>query len=275
MAIKQGATTKHWTQRLFVEHAELYLPFLEKAEERTVGEVDALVTLFERSGVPQGARVLDAACGTGRHAVALAQRGYEIIGLDVSPLYLRLAKERAKGAGVRVRWVEGDVLDAVSALGHEKPFDVAISMFNSHGYWGRQRDVRLFGQLKAATYPYATLVVLTSHAPWLEQVWRDETVESAGPLRLYQTGTFDAKAGTLTGDRAYFEEHGDDLKMKLLLDMEHQLYDRETMAAMLAESGWDVVEAYGNDRVPGEELAPLNDDSMTMWVVAKATPRTQ
>ncbi|MBM3943903.1 MAG: class I SAM-dependent methyltransferase [SAR202 cluster bacterium] len=271
----QGVVTKHWTQRLFVEHAELYLPFLEKAEERTADEVDALITLFRRHGVPEGGRVLDAACGTGRHAVALAQRGYEVVGLDVSPLYIRLADECAKEAGARARFVEGDVLDAVAALGDERPFDAVISMFNSHGYWGRQRDVRLFGQLRASAYPYATLVVLTTHQPWLESVWRGEIVESAGGLRLYQKGNLDSRTGVVSGDRAYFQEDGDDLKLRLLLDMEHQVYGYGTMAEMLAEAGWDAVEGYGNDRVPGEVLAPLADDSMTMWVVAQATPRAQ
>jgi cyclopropane fatty-acyl-phospholipid synthase-like methyltransferase len=62
-------TETHWTQRLFVENAELYLPFLELARDRAKGEVSALAGLLDRSGVPTGARVLDVACGIGGHAV--------------------------------------------------------------------------------------------------------------------------------------------------------------------------------------------------------------
>jgi len=71
-----------WPARLAVE-----LPFIER-------QLQAL-----------GARrVLDAACGTGMHAVALAQRGYEVAGADLSAGMIERARTNAAAAGVDVRF---------------------------------------------------------------------------------------------------------------------------------------------------------------------------
>lgn len=264
----------HWTHRLFVENAEVYVPFLEAAEDRAEAEVQALATLFQRHGVPAGGRVLDAACGLGRHAAPLALRGYRVVGLDMSPHFLRLARERAASAGASVEFVEGDLFRAASVLRDRPPFDVVISMFTSHGYWGRDADIRLFGQLSALVQPGALLVVSTIHLEWLEKVFRGEVVDIAGPFRLYQRGTLAEHGGALHGERFYFEGNGDGTRLRLRVDMEHQLYGQADMAAMLADSGWKLVECFGSTRGPDMVLGPLTPDSMTMWVVAKSNPIT-
>jgi SAM-dependent methyltransferase len=56
---------------------------------------------------PEGI-VLDLGCGTGAHAVRLAQRGYDVIAVDLSPAGVRAAKDRFRQAGVRGRFVVAD-----------------------------------------------------------------------------------------------------------------------------------------------------------------------
>jgi SAM-dependent methyltransferase len=273
MARATKTKKEHWTHRLFVENAEVYVPFLEDAEDRAGAEVAALATLFQRHGVPSKGRVLDAACGLGRHAVPLALQGYRVVGLDVSPHFLHLARERAAAAGAAVEFVEGDLLQAASVLEGQPPFDAIISMFTSHGYWGRDADVRLFGQLSALAKPGGVLVVSTAHMDWLHEAFRDEVVDIAGPIRLYQRGDLDLQTGFLEGERFYFEGNGDDTRLRLRLDMEHQLYGQAGLAVVLAESGWEAAEWFGSSRGPGMTLGPLTPGSMTMWAVAKAKPR--
>ncbi len=80
--------------------------------------------LFDRHGVR---RVLDAACGTGHHAIALAQQGYQVVGADLSPAMVERARENASAAGV-------DVVFAVAGLGDLATlgvFDAAICLGNS------------------------------------------------------------------------------------------------------------------------------------------------
>src|SRR3972149_10566947 len=64
--------------------------------ERKEREVDFVV---EALGLPAEPAVLDLCCGEGRHTVGLARRGYQMTGLDLSALHLRLARQAAKEAG--------------------------------------------------------------------------------------------------------------------------------------------------------------------------------
>lgn len=56
-------------------------------------------------------RVIDLGCGSGINSVWLAQQGFDVTGVDVTPLAIERARERAAEAGVRVRFVLDDVLD--------------------------------------------------------------------------------------------------------------------------------------------------------------------
>lgn len=63
--------------------------------------------LVVASGVGAGKRALDLACGTGDIAALLAARGATVIGLDITPAMLRLA--RAKPGGSAITWIAGDM----------------------------------------------------------------------------------------------------------------------------------------------------------------------
>lgn len=68
------------------------------------------VAFLERHGllIP-GRRILDLACGGGRHSVAMAQRGAVVTGIDLGPAAIDAARRRAKRAGVHVEWRHGDL----------------------------------------------------------------------------------------------------------------------------------------------------------------------
>src|ERR1700676_2864379 len=61
-------------------------------------------------------RALDLGCGTGANAVWLAQQGFAVVGVDVSPAAVERARRRAEEAGVAVQFVAADLLD-LPALG--------------------------------------------------------------------------------------------------------------------------------------------------------------
>lgn len=76
-------------------------------------QVVALLDRVERGREPPYGRALDLGCGSGIWSVRLAQRGWDVTGLDNVPKALRTARERARAAGVQARFVEG----SVTALG--------------------------------------------------------------------------------------------------------------------------------------------------------------
>src|ERR1041384_5742366 len=63
------------------------------------GEVDFLVHSFNRFARRKVRRVLDIACGTGPHLIRLADRGYEMSGLDLSPVNIEFLRRRLAAKG--------------------------------------------------------------------------------------------------------------------------------------------------------------------------------
>ncbi len=106
-------------QVFFDAHAPHYdeNPFAQ----HSVAEVDFMLDLFKLS---PGARILDVGCGTGRHSIELARRGYRVTGLDLSEGMLEVARSKAAEAGVEVEWVHGDAVD----FALDRTFDAAICL---------------------------------------------------------------------------------------------------------------------------------------------------
>ncbi len=98
-----------------------------------------------------GRRVLDAGCGTGAMAVALAERGAEVTAVDLSPTLVELARERAAADGARggepgrITFVAGDMLDP--AFGS---FDHVVAM-DSLIHYGTADLVGMIGRLSERT----------------------------------------------------------------------------------------------------------------------------
>jgi SAM-dependent methyltransferase len=116
-----------WWQRIF--NTPLYFELYEKQDtELAKTQVSQLVKLLE---LTPPARVLDVACGYGRHSVELARRGFQVTGLDLSDVQLGRARETAAAAGVAPEFVLGDS----RAMPFEAEFDAAINMFLSFGYF--------------------------------------------------------------------------------------------------------------------------------------------
>ncbi|MBI2688189.1 MAG: class I SAM-dependent methyltransferase [Acidobacteria bacterium] len=85
----------------------------------TAGATPGVLALLRRAGVRSGL-VVDLGCGSGRWAEALGKAGYEVLGVDLSPSMIRLARKRAP----RARFQTGSLLsaklppcDAVTAIG--------------------------------------------------------------------------------------------------------------------------------------------------------------
>ena len=82
----------------------------------------------------QPCRALELGCGTGTNSVWLAQQGFEVTGIDLAPLAVERAEERAHAAGVTAHFVVGDVL-------HLPDLDGPFAFFFDRGcYHAVRRD---------------------------------------------------------------------------------------------------------------------------------------
>ena len=265
-----GDDSPHWTHTLFQENAHLYLPFLEEAKERASGEADILAGLLGELNVPESGKVLDVACGIGRHSVPLALAGYRVSGLDISELFISEARAYAKSAGARVNFTAGDALEAQRLMSEDSPFDAVINMFTSHGYYGRAEDLNLFRQLRGLACDGAALVVLTTNRDWIIRNFQPEGMEQAGKMRVLQNRRLDLATSTMHNRWQFYEGARESLALRLTLDMEHRLYSLHELAALLEEAGWSFVKGLGRPDRTNEPLGPLTYDHHAMWVVAMA-----
>jgi len=70
---------KKWYEELFENYANNYEK--ESFTQGTIGECDFLEKEIEYN---KQVKILDIGCGTGRHSIELAKRGYELVGIDLS-----------------------------------------------------------------------------------------------------------------------------------------------------------------------------------------------
>jgi SAM-dependent methyltransferase len=95
------------------------------------GEVDLIERILVSQGLTAPRRLLDLGCGTGSHAVRLAQRGHFVLGVDRSPEML--ARAHAKANHVRNGSMEFHEAD-IRKLDLGQRFDAALMMFTVLGY---------------------------------------------------------------------------------------------------------------------------------------------
>ena len=108
---------KQWYEQLFENYAETYDK--ETFTQGTIGEVDFIE---QEINFDKTRRILDIGCGTGRHAIELAKRGYHVVGVDLSESQLTRARGKAKKAGVKVDFHQKDARQ----LDFNDEFDVVI-----------------------------------------------------------------------------------------------------------------------------------------------------
>jgi ubiquinone/menaquinone biosynthesis C-methylase UbiE len=95
--------TKHFRNKFFDAHAPIYMT--NNFTRGTLWEVDFLV---EELALRPGARILDVGCGTGRHLIELARRGYRVTNVDLSGGMLRQAMASAASLDQRPDWVRAN-----------------------------------------------------------------------------------------------------------------------------------------------------------------------
>lgn len=99
----------NWNNRLSFE-----LPFIEQQLQAT-----------------NARRVLDAATGTGMHAIALAQRGYQAAGADLSAAMVERARQNADREGVEIPFIAAGFGTLSRSFADQLPFDAVLCLGNS------------------------------------------------------------------------------------------------------------------------------------------------
>jgi SAM-dependent methyltransferase len=155
--------------------------------------------LLEELAIPPGGSVLDVGCGTGRHAIELARRGYAVTGLDLSSGMLAIAAAKAKAASVHVEWVRADA----TRFALPEQFDAAICLCEgSFGLLSRTDDpiaqpLSVLCNISRSLKPQARFVTTVLSAARMLRMHSNEDVASGSfePLQLVESSVVPPREG--------------------------------------------------------------------------------
>jgi len=246
-----------WYQRLFENYAEAY--DREVFTQGTKGEVDFIEKEIKRE---KATRILDIGCGTGRHALELARRGYRVVGVDLSAAQLARAKSLARAERLKVDFRR---LDA-RGLKFQSAFDVAL-MLCEGAFPLMETDEMNFEIIRNAARalkPGGRLILTTLSAlfPLFHSV--KEFLKGKQKNAREKSQAFDL----MTFREESLLSATDDSGKKLKLECETRYYAPSEMTWLLRSAGFKTVDIYGARLGAFSRKDALTPDDFEMLVVA-------
>lgn len=233
-------------------HAEHYEenPFTRN----TLAEVDFFLSLFP---LAKGARILDMGCGTGRHSIELARRGYKVTGVDLSPGMLAVAKRNAVEKGAEVEWIVSDAVTFRSA----EPFDAALCVCEgAFGLIGPSDDPEEHDQQVlhsiAASLRTGGGFLLTA-------------LNGYGPIRRMQDENVASGAFNPATMIAEYEDEWDLPEGKKVMTIRERLFIAPEVTRMLKSAGFRVDAVHGGTAGNWARRPLMLDEIEAMYVATK------
>ena len=194
----------------------------EPYTQATLAEVDFIEQQLANKTIR---RILDVGCGTGRHSLEFARRGYSVLGLDLSEELLAQGRKQAQAEGLDVEFVHGDARE----LGFEAEFDVALILCEG-GFSLVETDAmdrQIITGASRALRPGGVLILTAPSAVFMLANQPDN--QDFDPLRLRET----------------FELETQDKQGKpKTLHCSQRYYTYPELALMLKGSGFEEIEFF-------------------------------
>jgi SAM-dependent methyltransferase len=224
---------ENWSQTVFTEEYLRTMPRdLERISERDVDFIDASLSL------QSGSRILDLACGIGRHAMIMARRGYEVAGMDLSMPLLQIALNEAQKRSIPVKFVHGDM----RSMNFASIFDGCYCWQTSFGYFDDPTNFKVLQGIHRALKPGGRFL--------LDVINRDYIIGDM-PNRAWWEGKecifleevdFDNTQSLLHTKRSYIYEDG---TPPLEQNFYIRLYSLHELLNLMQGAGFRVLEVSG------------------------------
>ncbi len=142
MSVLPKEIPQDWYRTAFADTADMAWT------DRTESEINRALNMLRP---PEGARVLDLACGSGRHSLELRRRGFEVVGVDISPELLEIADGEANMQNLEAEFIEADLRE----LDFDAEFDVVLNLNDGAiGYFETdEENLRSFEVISRALRP--------------------------------------------------------------------------------------------------------------------------
>ncbi len=244
-------------QEFFDGHAPVYMDNV--FTKNTLAEVDFLL---DEMKLPPGSSILDVGCGTGRHAVELAKRGFRVTGVDLSAGMLAEARRAADEAGVHVELIHADATQYQPA----REFDAAICLcegaFSLLGPtddpWQHEQAIlrNIYDALKPGAPFILTALNGMRHIRQLGQ-------QKAADQLQDERGEFDPVTMTETFEMEYDAPEG-----KRKVTLRERQYVPTELTLLCHQAGFEVLHVWGGT-AGNWGRRPIGPDEMEIMVVAR------
>ncbi|MEA1886467.1 MAG: class I SAM-dependent methyltransferase [Bacteroidota bacterium] len=251
---------KQWYEILFENYGRKYDN--ESFTRGTIGECDFIE---KELNYDKSLRILDVGCGTGRHAIELAKRGYDVTGIDLSESQLKRAREKAKNEDLEIDFIRHDARD----LPFKDEFNVAI-MLCEGGFPLMETDEMNYEILKSATkslrakckFIFTTLNGLFPLYHSVEE-FGDSSDTDGGAT--YRSNTFD-----LMTFRDYnITEFEDDNGNKKTIESNERYYVPSEISWLLKSLGYSKIDIFGTRLGAFSRNDKLTTGDFEMLVIAE------
>lgn len=152
---RRATSRRRPTARIFSAMKDLWhiLYFDTALDAQTMHECDFIQEFVPLDAYPT---ILDLACGTGRHSLELARRGYITTGADINAQAVHVATEEARKRGLDAWFVTLDLKDLATLAGS---FDGILLFWQTFGFFSGEARVGIFRELRRLLRPGGRLIL--------------------------------------------------------------------------------------------------------------------
>ena len=192
--------------------------------------------------------VLDFTCGTGAQTLYLAKHGYNVIGIDISPAMLKIAKQKAKEAKLKVRFYKGDMRSSEFGT-----FNAVITIFNAIGHLSKpefEKTIRNVGSnlKKDGLYIFDIFNLDFMKKNFRKYKFLDTATEVDGTKFVrFNNNKLDIKRGLMTINQETTIQEGMNKPKVFRETWTMQIYTANELKNMLKRNGFEVLGQYDID----------------------------
>lgn len=209
------------------------------------GKLEAKALRWE----PAGRRLLDVGCGTGKSFLAMIERGWDVVGCDISPAMLEIAREKAGEVPLHV----ADVRE-LPVFGE---FDLVWALNDTLNYVMSEEELTAaLGRMKANLAPGGVLLFDLNTLRSMREMFTAEEVREVGGRAMRWSGTAsaeDVRPGEIHSAR--FEVRGE---AGASHEHSQRHFPEASVLAALERAGLDCLEVWGD--LDGEQYQPLDEE---------------
>ncbi len=211
--------------------------YLKVYSHRDESEAERLVELITKKvELSPGSNVLDMACGSGRHAIIFAKKGFNVTAVDLSNLLISEAKDIATESEVKIQFVLSDILKFKS----EKQYNLVLNLFTSFGYFDDdEENFKVIQKAYELTAKNGFFVLDYFNKNYLLSNLIPTTIFSENGCRITQYRTIQGnrvRKNISVESKDSYQEFYESVR----------LYSHQEMLGLMKKAGFKIIATYGD-----------------------------